>query len=108
MMNDGNYHYRYFKTTRAIAQQARTLAQAQGIDLTRLEWNRGHETAELDNYQLMLEAENRPVAVRIPDAWLEELRTTGRSAQIDTALAKTVNALKRTLETPAAEAPQKA
>jgi hypothetical protein len=106
MMNDGNYHYRYFKTTRAIAQQARTLAQAEGIDLTRLEWNRGHETAELDNYQLMLEAENRPVAVRIPDAWLEEFRTTGHSARIDAAVAQTIAALKRALTpTPAEQMP---
>jgi hypothetical protein len=102
-MNDTNYHYRYFKTTRTIAQQARELAQAEGIELDRLEWNRGRETAELDNYQLTLEAENRPVAVRIPDAWLEELRTTGRSDQIDTAVAQTIAALKRAL-TPAEEA----
>lgn len=102
-MNDTNYHYRYFKTTRTIAQKARALAQAADIELTRLEWSRGHETAELDGYQLILEAGNHPAAVRIPDAWLEELRTTGRCDQIDTAVAQTVAALKRAL-TPAEEA----
>ncbi|MGH8600218.1 MAG: hypothetical protein ACRET1_06105 [Burkholderiales bacterium] len=102
-MNDANYHYRYFKTTRTIAQKARALAQTAGIELTRLEWSRGRETAELDSYQLMLEAGNHPAAARIPDAWLEELRTTGRSDQIDTAVAQTVAALKRAL-TPAEEA----
>jgi hypothetical protein len=96
-MNDGNYHYRYFKTARTIAQQVRALAQAEGITLSRLEWGRGRETAELDNYRLMLEAENHPVAVRIPDAWLEELRTTGHSARIDAAVAQTVAALKQAL-----------
>ena len=92
MENEG-HEYELSHAARVVAQRARQMALAAGITLISLEWHRGHEVADLDNFWLTLESNTDSVTEKFPNEWLKALGSHDNDQRISVRLAGMLRAL---------------
>lgn len=76
-------------------QLARTMAQALGLQLSEIRWQRGREVADLDSRSLVLGRGCRRICRKIPNEWLENLAKTGREPALESAVREMLGSLQK-------------
>ena len=94
MMENEEHENQLSQGAREVALRGEEIAAAAGITLTELKWHRGHEVADLDNFWLTLESDERAVTKHFPNEWLAGPGKSANDSLIAQRLFEMVRALR--------------